>query len=349
LEFPARSTKKKKKFLVMQSVYTLPNPLISSFSNLSVGHSLKHLVPPIAVEGVITIRCDDVFDTLEPPTLAIPHFDETMGVERFMEIIRNHYAPTLDYSVFQRVADMCLDEISDGNDTFLYTNTSAHRNFLHLLPPTAIATRSYYTNVLVLMKTVIQSMVAHYKELENDGIGIWNLYAATMYSPSNPPPSGYRDYFDFLAWRFLPLFEAALMVARYQLLCLQEKGRFQMYLGELSVLGIINRLFKEIQIPDRWVASLVVEHTLSDWFNPKDVEGNEISCTPYRGLVLAVEKLRNRNALLTMKMLMYYLKGRHSYGSHLYKLSSDLIAYVGSFLIGVGCEAELAGYLSDSG
>jgi hypothetical protein len=345
LEFPARFTKKEK-FLSMQSVYTLPR--ISSFSDLSVGQSLKRLVPPLAVEGIITIRCDDVFDTLEPPALAVPNFDETMGIERFMEMFRNHYAPTLDYSVFQKAADMCLDEISDGNDTFLYTNTSAHRNFLHLLSPTAIATRSYFTNVLVLMKSVIQSMVAHYKKLENDGIGIWNLYAATMYSPSNPPPSGYRDYFDFLAWRFLPLFEAALMVARYQLLCLQEKGRFQMYLGELSILGIINRLFKEIQIPDRWVASMVVEHTLADWFNPKATAGHEIfeiSCTPYRGLVLAVEKLRNRNALLTMKMLKYYLNGNHSYGSHLHMLSSDLIAYVGTFLMGSEYESELAGYL----
>lgn len=328
----------------MQSVYTLPR-ISSLFSDMSIGQSLKHLVPPVAVEGVITIRCDDVFDTLEPPSLTVPNFDETMGVERFMHIIRHHYAPTLDYSVFQRVADMCLDEISDGNDTFLYTNTSAHRNFLHLLSPTAIATRSYYTNVLVLMKTVIQSMVSHYRKLESEGIGMWNLYAATMYSPSNPPPSGYRDYFDFLAWRFLPLFEATLMVARFQLLCLQEKGRFQMYLGELSVLGIINRLFKEIHIPDRWVASMVVEHTLADWFNPKDIEGNEISCTPYRGLVLAVERLRNRNALLTMKMIKYYLNGKHSYGSHFHMLSSDLIAHVGSFLMGGEYESELAWYL----
>ena len=317
---------------MIQSHFALPRFLTTSEVILS------RMVPPPSIDGVITIRCDDVFDTIKPflnATSFLSHdtdfteYDQAMGIDRFMKIIRNHPAEFLHYSTFGKVSQLFIAEAMVSPfilPPFIENEPIA------LVSSRIIGNRGYFTRVLVLMKSIIQSLKIHYNDMETEGIGIWNEFGRQMNSPHLIPFINFNNYHDFVAWRCLPLFQSALMVTRYHLLCSDAPGmHMHLYLGQLSILGIINRLMEELHFPHLNITKGVISSILQESFHLNN-ESTKRSNSPYYLLVKTVQEMTQRNAFLTMKMIHYFLPV--SPHSKFHKLPSELFAHVGSFLIG---------------
>lgn len=308
----------------MKQTYSPLPRLLSSCESF-----INRLVPIPAIDGVITIRCDDVFDTLLPSYSCdnLASYDAAMGIDRFLNVIANHPAEHIEY---QLITETCQKLIEEAKSSPFIMPLSDDRDPITLTSQRTIGNRGYFSRVLILMKSMIQSLKTHYDKLENEGVAIWNGFGLTMNEPNLIPYVNQYEYHDFVAWRCLPLFQAALMISRYHLLCRGDVGMYyHLYLGQISIMGIVNRLMDELNFPHREVIKAVLPKNLYSFF--KKSTPNTRNAT-YFVLVGIVEEMAQRNEFLTMKMIHHFLP--ISPDCQFHKLSNDLFAHVGSYLIG---------------
>lgn len=334
-------------------------PRFVSIRGLStVSDCFKRLLPPPAIDGTIVINCDDVCD---------PRSGET---QYFLDQMVNHYAPVIDYQTLHDFVDLSTIELANTTDgeIELFSNgpyMTSHQAIytFRLHKSRCIQRRSFSIRMLLTIKTMVNSMKAHYYRLYNTGIALWEEHGSNcdyfkpilFVDPSQP-----QQLEDIIAWRYLPILESMVLIGRHLLSIKLDSSLWDStYVshGVLSLQGLFNLFANEMKhlicFHNLEATKLLVFGYLDNFFanNPPPLalvplisDSDEEDETPvaqtfiqrftYGNLVDSVDHLRKVQSFLMMRMIYVNLKDSGSIDSNFHKIPFDLFVVIGSYLTG---------------
>lgn len=322
------------------------------------------MIPEPAIDGFLSIRCDDVFD----PS---PHH------ENFMDKIVRHYAPVIDYNVLNEFVDKVINELKEttfGESDLLPEGTNIHNSSLAKISVHRSTTLTYKMmpiSLLLVAKAMKRSLCHHYDNLYelgfHKGIEVWeehgsnldifkNMLFATPPNFSLHTQGNLENLEAVLAWRFLPIFEAIVFMMRFAINiptmnCFADarlinfQGVFNFFANHLSSYPMFHHLeackYAVIAYFDHrsfYAEEVFVPKELDPRYHESIPDGQYIPRMrdrfTYTDTVHTVEHLRKVYAL---KMIEFIHMNRYqatSINCHFRLLSDDLMVSVGVYLTG---------------